>query len=113
MWSLITTRLLTAAALLLLAACSSSWKAPIEDRSSRGYQVPRSTAAKPIRNRFYKVRRGDTLYAIAWRANKDFRSLARWNNIKRPYLIHPGQILRLVPRGRTAGSGGCWRRTGR
>ena len=45
----------------------------------------------------YSVRRGDTLYSIAWRYEKDFRDLAEWNNIKLPYAIYPGQRLRMQP----------------
>ena len=43
----------------------------------------------------YTVQRGDTLYSIAWRYEKDFRNLARWNNIKAPYAIFPGQRLKM------------------
>jgi lipoprotein NlpD len=44
----------------------------------------------------YRVRSGDTLYAIAWRYQLDYQSLARWNAIGAPYMIHPGQELILV-----------------
>src|SRR5690625_4216176 len=44
----------------------------------------------------YTVVRGDTLYSIAFRANVDYRRLARWNGIPPPYVIHPGQVLRLT-----------------
>jgi lipoprotein NlpD len=43
----------------------------------------------------HTVRRGETLYAIAWRYGTDFRSLARVNGIASPYTIYPGQRLRL------------------
>ncbi len=46
---------------------------------------------------YYRVRKGDTLFSIAWRSNKDFRSLARWNGIRAPYVIYPGQLIRLRP----------------
>ena len=42
------------------------------------------------------VRKGDTLYAIAWLHTLDYRELAAWNDVKAPrYLIYPGQRLRL------------------
>ncbi len=41
----------------------------------------------------YTVKRGDTLYSIAWRYEKDFRKVAEWNNISSPYAIYPGQRL--------------------
>jgi lipoprotein NlpD len=59
----------------LLAACSSS----------------------PSRPDTYTVKRGDTVYAIAFRYKLDYNELARWNGIGRDYLIHPGQVLRLQP----------------
>lgn len=44
----------------------------------------------------HQVIRGDTLYSIAWRYGADYRDIARWNGIADPYLIVPGQRLRLV-----------------
>jgi lipoprotein NlpD len=76
--------LVTLAALAtLLAACSSTPKRP-----------PAT----------YTVKRGDTLYAIAWRHRLDYREIARWNSIGRDYLIHPGQVLRLYPNPSRAGA---------
>lgn len=43
----------------------------------------------------YTVQRGDTLYAIAFRAGKDVRQLAGINGIASPYTIYPGQRLKL------------------
>jgi lipoprotein NlpD len=43
----------------------------------------------------YTVRKGDTLYAIAFRAGLDVRQLAAVNSIASPYLIYPGQVLKL------------------
>ena len=48
----------------------------------------------------YKVKPGETLYSIAWRARKDFRELAKWNAIPSPYRIQPGQVLTLVKNNR-------------
>jgi lipoprotein NlpD len=45
----------------------------------------------------YTVKRGDSLYAIAWRHRLDWRAIARWNGIGGEYVIHPGQVLRLYP----------------
>ena len=39
------------------------------------------------------VRRGENLSSIAWRYGLDYRSIARWNGIRPPYVIHPGQRL--------------------
>ncbi|VAW61760.1 Murein hydrolase activator NlpD [hydrothermal vent metagenome] len=45
----------------------------------------------------YTVRKGDTLYSIAWRYEKDYRQVAEWNNIGAPYAIYPGQRLTMQP----------------
>ena len=45
----------------------------------------------------YTVKKGDTLYSIAWRYEKDFRDIARWNNIDSTYAIYPGQRLTMQP----------------
>jgi lipoprotein NlpD len=66
--------------LLLVAACGST--------------PTRGTAT-------YTVKRGDTLYSIAWRLGLDYREVASWNGIGRDYLIHTGQVLTLVPSRRT------------
>lgn len=50
-----------------------------------------------VNSTFYRVRKGDTLFSIAWRANRDFRQLARWNGIRSPYVIYVGQVVRLQP----------------
>lgn len=47
----------------------------------------------------YTVKRGDTLYSIAWRYEKDFQEIAKWNNIEPPYAIYPGQRLTMEPDG--------------
>lgn len=46
----------------------------------------------------HKVRRGETLYSIAFAYGHDHRELARWNNIKKPYTIFPKQKIRVTPR---------------
>src|SRR5687767_6194758 len=58
-------------------------------------------AANPERPATYRVKRGDTLYSIAFRHKLDYKELARWNRIGRDYVIHPGQTLRLSPPART------------
>jgi len=48
----------------------------------------------------YTVKKGETLYAIAWRAGIDFRHLASINGIKKPYSIYPGQQIMLRSTGK-------------
>ncbi len=44
---------------------------------------------------FHTVKRGETLYSIAFRADQDFRKLAEINGISAPYTIFTGQKIRL------------------
>lgn len=44
----------------------------------------------------YVVRRGDTLYSIAWRNGTTVEEIAALNRLRRPYTIYPGQRLRLT-----------------
>lgn len=83
--------------LLILSACGTRRPAPVEDRGS-WRQRPSSTAQSQNHQRSssYTVMRGDTLYSIAFRYNMDWRELALWNQIRSPYLIHPGDRLRLT-----------------
>jgi len=43
------------------------------------------------------VQRGDTLFSIAWGHDLDFKDVASWNGIRSPYLIRPGDRIRLYP----------------
>jgi len=65
--------------------------APVEQRDTR--VVQQSVVVPAV----YSVRQGDTLYSIAFRYRLDWREVAGWNGIGPPYLIRPGQTLRLVP----------------
>ena len=58
---------------------------------------PREAAERPDGKRpaVHVVRRGENLSSIAWRYGLDYRSIARWNRIRSPYIIHPGQRLAL------------------
>ncbi len=47
------------------------------------------------RSGIYVVKRGDTLYSIAWRFGLDLNTLARNNGIGAPYTIYPDQRIRL------------------
>ncbi len=55
-------------------------------------------ASDPPRAGTYVVKKGDTLYSIAWRHDVDYRELARLNGIGRDFAIRPGQVLRLDTR---------------
>lgn len=74
----------------LLVGCGGGQYVPVADRS------------RPVKSQpppeHYVVRKGDTLYSIAWRYGLDFRNVARLNGIARDYRIYPGQRLRLKGR---------------
>jgi len=73
--------------LVLLASCGF----PLAPVSEHGVPLRQLEAG------YREVRVGDTLYSIAWESGRDYRDLARWNRIAPPYLIKPGQKLRLFP----------------
>lgn len=48
---------------------------------------------------YVQVRKGETLYAIAWRFDLDYHEVARWNGLSAPYTLTPGQWIRMNPPG--------------
>ena len=75
---------------VLLVGCSStpSGNVRVVDRNNATPQRPTVTTGQ------YVVRRGDTLFSIAFRYGWDYKALAARNNIPAPYTIHPGQTIR-------------------
>jgi lipoprotein NlpD len=53
----------------------------------------------------YPVKSGDTIFSIAWKYELDPFELARWNNLSSPYVIRPGQRLKMEPVATTASGG--------
>lgn len=53
----------------------------------------------------YTVKRGDTLFYIAWITGNDYRDLAQRNNIPEPYSLNVGQSIQLG-NGSANGNGG-------
>ena len=49
----------------------------------------------PLERSSYKVKKGDTLWTIAINTNNDPLRIAKKNNLKKPYIIYPGQNLDL------------------
>jgi len=73
-----------------LAGCAYHPPAPIEEYSTA---VVRRQLAD---DGSYYVRKGDTLYAIAFSYGLDTQEVAQWNGISSPYTIYPGQKLQLL-----------------
>jgi len=77
--------------LFVLASCHRHRPAPIEEHSA-------SNAKRELNSDgSYSVRSGDTMYAIAFSYGLDHRDVAAWNRITTPYVIYPGQTLRMSP----------------
>jgi murein DD-endopeptidase MepM/ murein hydrolase activator NlpD len=92
-------RWLALAALVLLAACETRGgpPAPVTQGGGTRPALSRAEASSGM----VVAQRGDTLYAIARRANVPVRALIDANGLRPPYAIQPGQQLRL-PRGGAA-----------
>ncbi len=75
-----------------LLGCSATNHSPAPVTSVEGYKAELKSS---INTSTYRVRKGETLYAIAWRTNQDFKYLAALNQIEDPYQIFPGQVLTL------------------
>lgn len=71
-----------------LTACNKSWSPGERSHvDGSGYEM--------TQDGYYRVRRGDSLHAIAFNFGLDWRDIARWNNISAPYVIYPDQMLRV------------------
>jgi lipoprotein NlpD len=76
----------------LAAGCISTSSVHIpSSRGTRTAEPARAAAGVHV------VRRGETLYQIAFQYRIDQRDLARWNRIRNPDRISVGQRLRLTP----------------
>jgi lipoprotein NlpD len=46
---------------------------------------------------YHAVKKGETLYSISVRYDRDFHDVARWNGLDAPYVLAEGQVLRVAP----------------
>lgn len=73
---------------LSVVACSGSHSpAPVDTWQSKNR--PKAS----LRAETYQVKKGDTLFSIAFRSGMDYRALAKLNRIPEPYTIYVGQVL--------------------
>jgi lipoprotein NlpD len=81
---------------IMLTGCSfqADRPAPVDSLSSNNHS-PRYHKGSLKTNK-YKVKKGDTLYSIAWGAGRNFVDVARLNHLSSPYIIYPGQVLNLA-----------------
>lgn len=75
-----------------ITGCSATY-APVEHRNAASYGAKKYVGKTPI---YHRVKKGDTLYSIAWMYGQDYKSIAYRNNIKAPYRIFVGDKLRLT-----------------
>nr|WP_103074697.1 peptidoglycan DD-metalloendopeptidase family protein [Lysobacter silvestris] len=98
----------------LLAACTTarvveypSNRAPSTSSRTTAAPMPPATqtpvttterVSTPKYGATYEVQKGDTIYHIATTNGITPLDLALWNDVPPPYIIHPGQRVRLYPR---------------
>lgn len=92
---------------VLLSACASTMPAPVVERNAGLTQgaAASTPAAAPLGPGMYRVKKGDTLYAIALDHGQSYRDLASWNGLTDPNRIEVEQVLRVAPPGETAVAG--------
>ena len=82
--------------LCLLAGCASERPAPVASINNKKSKIVyHSPDRKVLTASKYRVKKGDTLYSIAFQAGADYRTLASINKIAAPYTIFEGQWLAL------------------
>jgi len=77
---------------VLLAGCASQTPAPVFGGDE----------AAAVSEGYYRVKVGDTLSQVAQALKIDSAKLALWNDLKPPYKIVAGRLLRTVPPGEGA-----------
>ena len=85
---------LTILLILMLTACGGGQAIAPVGTQGYGTKTPQVKYASSKPPTIYKVRKGDTLYSISWRYGMDYKTLARINNVRSPYLLSIGQKLR-------------------
>ena len=87
--------------LVILSGCAVVGEPPVIDRSTsqKVYKESGETQKKRLgifrSDRTYVVKKGDTLYSIAWKQGLSYGILAEQNNISSPFIIYPGQRLKV------------------
>ncbi len=88
-----------------LIGCVTKTHAPIDQKTIKSRRAPRVAYVAPApviprpgekRATTHVVAKGETLHAVAWRYNLDYRELVTWNRLDDPDLIFVGQQLRLT-----------------
>ena len=88
---------------VLLVGCSSAPSGGVRVVDRNGGK-PAAPTRQPVTTGQYVVKRGDTLFSIAFRYGWDWKALAARNNIPEPFTIHVGQAIRFDGRSSSASS---------
>lgn len=80
-----------------LSGCGSTGPAPVDSRDGSG----------PVPAGYYRIREGDTLDTIAAQRKLGVETLAGWNDLRPPYRVDVGKLLRVDPPGGLGGSTGA------
>ena len=88
-------------AVVILSGCAVVGDPPVIDRSTsqKVYKESVEIQKKRLRifrtDKTYVVKKGDTLYSIAWKQGLSYGILAEQNDISSPFIIYPGQRLKV------------------
>ena len=86
---------------VILSGCAVVGDPPVIDRSTSQKVYKESGKIQKKRlgifrtDKSYVVKKGDTLYSIAWKHGLSYVMLAGQNNISSPFIIYPGQRLKV------------------
>jgi membrane-bound lytic murein transglycosylase D len=83
-------------------------KAGDDPPAAKPAAVAKGTTEKGFFNRYYIVRKGDTLRSVARKFNVSSKILAAWNNLKERIALRPGKkiiVARTEKKGSTASAG--------
>ena len=86
--------LLAGTALTAAVPAAAAAQTPATDLPEQAVAAPGVDAFARTPAATYTVRRGDTLAEIAGRLDTTVEDLAKANNLKRPYRLQPGQVLK-------------------
>ncbi|WP_333002529.1 murein hydrolase activator NlpD [Vibrio coralliilyticus] len=75
----------------ILIGCAAHSPAPVSGLNKDYSSISRGS----YRGSYYQVKKGDTLYFIAYVTDKDVKDIIRYNGLTAPYTIFPGQKLKL------------------
>ncbi|OOF31386.1 murein hydrolase activator NlpD [Salinivibrio proteolyticus] len=76
---------------VILSGCAWHGPAPVSSVTPDYSSVDRGS----YRGSYYEVKKGDTLYYIAYITDRDIDDIIKHNNLQPPYTIYPGQTLAL------------------